>query len=122
MRISIQLFLFFVFMNAFAGIFAATPLGDHLGIDPDPGGEQEIEAAEADAQNVSSSSGTQDTLFGLYNSVASVFEGLINSFPALAMMKNAGAPAWLVNYGFAGYGFLTAFDAIGYLRDGGLMR
>lgn len=122
MRISVQLLLFFVFMNAFAGALTATPIAGDLGINPDPGGDEKLEQADAEAEEFASSNSGGDTLFGLYNALAGVLEGLINTLPAIGMMKNAGAPAWLVNYGFAGYSIIIGLDVAGYLRTGGLMQ
>jgi len=122
MRLSVQLLLFLVFMNAFAGALTATPIGADLGVDPDPGGDEAIEDANNQSEEFQSSNGGGETLFGLYNALAGLLEGLLNTLPAIAMLKNAGAPDFLVNYGFAGYSIILGLDVAGYIRSGGLME
>lgn len=122
MRISAQLLLFFIFMNAFAGVLGAQGIAADMGINPSPGGDDALDQIEDNATAFESTNSGGDTLFGLYNGLAAVLESLVNLLPAIDMLKNAGAPTWLVNYGFAGYGTVIGMDIAGYLRNGGLLQ
>lgn len=122
MRITVQILLVFVFMNAFAGMLQTTGVADDLNVNPQPGGDEKLDQINNETENFESGGGGGETLFGLYNTLAGVLDAIVDTLPALAMMKNAGAPDFIVNYGFAGYSIITGLDIAGYIRSGGLME
>jgi len=98
--------IFFVTLNAFAGMLVGTGAAADMGLDTRVGGDDSVQDANEEAQQFESGSPSGETLFGMYNvlsdSLGTIF-GVI--FPGLRMLYNAGAPAFLVG-GPSTIGFL----------------
>lgn len=120
MRWSAQFILFLIFFNGGASVMIPGAGWDaNLGIDPHVGEPQELEQVNQTASDFETGSGIGQTLFGLYNAVAGTLESMFNAiFPGGAMLKNAGVPDYIVNYGFSAATVLAAWDLIGVLREG----
>lgn len=120
-RLSVQILLFLVFFNAGAEMIIQAGVAEDLGIDPHVQEPDEIQSAKSQADDFETGSGFGDTLFGMYNAVAGTVEVFLNGiFPGLAMIKQAGVPAWFGNFLFSGAALYSALDLIGFLRSGGL--
>lgn len=118
MRPSTLVLIFLVFLNAASGAFVASGGAEDMGIQPDPGGSKEVEAANQSAGSLNSTGGFGSTLFGSFVSVASWFQKLIGAvFAAPSMFSALGLPGWLVNFIFAPMYIIAAID-IAYILIG----
>lgn len=113
-RASTQLVIILLLLNASAVIVAQSGIGAALDIDPQPGNEEQIEAANETARNdLSTSQGTLDTLFGMFTSTASTLETIYNTiFYGPAMLKNLGVPWWITDTFSAGLAIIVAVDIV----------
>lgn len=113
-RASTQLVIILLLLNASAVIVAQSGIGAALDINPQPGNEEQIEAANETARNdISTSQGTLDTLFGMFTSTASTLETIFNTiFYGPVMLKNLGVPWWITDTFSAGLAIIVAVDIV----------
>lgn len=118
MRITTLVLVFLVFLNGSAGVFVQSGAAADWGVAPNPGGDQAIEEANSTSQDLQSSGGFGDTLFGLFVSVANWFSNLIGAiFAAPSMFVNLGMPAYLATFIFGPLYILATAD-IAYILTG----
>lgn len=99
MRLSTKLVTILILMNAFAGMFVASGLAADLHIEPQPGGDQQIDQVNQNASSVQPANGIGSTLFGLYTSVTNTLETVYNFvFFGPVMLKNLGLPEFLTAF------------------------
>lgn len=113
MRWSTRLLVLLFFLNAGANVFVASGVAADWGMQPDPGGDDELQSANETASEFRPSGGFADTLFGLYASVTGTFQNVIGVATAgPTMIANMGVPSWLTTFVFAPVYLLVAFDLV----------
>ncbi|GAA0305483.1 hypothetical protein [Halarchaeum salinum] len=118
-KISMWIVLFLVFFNAGAGLLGASGAAAYLGVQPSPGGGEELASATSSTQDFRTGSGGGETLFALYSTLSGTLESIFNAiFPGAAMLKNAGVPDYLVTFLFTGLALIPGYDLIMFLRRG----
>jgi len=118
-KISMWIVIFLVSFNAGAGLLIGSGAADYIGVSPEVCTPDSVSNAAETSQNVDTGTGGGSTLFGFYNALADPLESIFDAiFPGAAMMKCAGIPKYIVNYGFAGLALVPGFDLILFLRRG----
>lgn len=118
-KISVWIVIFFLFFNGAHVALDTSGTYGYLGVSTNPGDASDLKDGKNDVQNFQTGKGLGDTLFGLYNLLASPLESIVNAiFPAAKMLKNVGVPFWLVNFGLAGMAIVPGIDLINFLRSG----
>jgi len=121
MRISTLIVLFFVFMNAGAGMLQATGVAAHMGINAETGNPDEIQQAQDAASEIDTGGSVGGTLFAMYNALVGTVEQIfVAVLPGARMLSNLGAPGWFTAYLFSGATIVTGVDVIGFLRGSNL--
>lgn len=93
MRVITVMAIFFLTMNLFAGTLMSTGVGDMLGVSTEVGGDEEIDQATNESDEISSGSPTGSTLFGMYNVLASGLSTILVPVTAgPTMLSRAGLP------------------------------
>lgn len=101
-RVVVTLVVFFVAMNALAGVMEAQGIDDAIGVDASVGDDSVQDAVPDQGSDVASGAPTGQTLFGMYNVLSGQLSSLFKAiYPGLAMLERALLPGWLV------YGFLS---------------
>ena len=96
-RITIQLVLFLIILNAVAGIITVSGLGAALEIDPETGAQDRIEKSVGAADDIEPARGITDTLFSMFVSVTMTFSTIVNLMTyGTTMVINLGMPTWIV--------------------------
>ena len=116
------LVIFLIAMNLFAGVVVSQGVDTMLGIDATVGEDQAIDNAASSTKSVSTGTGVGETLFGMYNVLASGVSDVYGAiYPALNMLDRAGVPGYIV-YGLLGnmFTFVIFFDIVLFLRRGDL--
>lgn len=117
MKISIQIVLFLIFLNAGAVMLDEAGVNDALGIEPAVGGSERLENVQEDTQKFSTGTGLGETLFGMYTTLGRTVETVVELVTAgPTMLKNAGVPAFFVDYVFAGLLIIPVLDVVSFLR------
>lgn len=117
MRVSVWIVMFLLFFNAGAGMLISTGVADEIGINPQTGNDDRLEAANESASNINPGSGSGGTLFGLYNALAQTLETIFNAIlPGAAMLKTAGFPAFFVDFLFTAAFVIVGLDTIAFFR------
>lgn len=105
--------VFLLALDLFAGMLVATGINDTLGLSISPsdsGASDEIEGEFEEQQDTGAA--TQDTLFGLYNQLASSIGTLSKAInPGLNILNNAGAPKEIFNQFL--YPIVTVIKGVG---------
>lgn len=118
MRYSTRILVFLVILSAAANVLIASGVAADWGIEPNPGGDEELKEAKDTASDFKPSGGFGDTLFGLFTSVTDTFSNVIGVATAgPAMIANLGVPGWLTTFVFSSLTLLVAFDLV-YLLTG----
>lgn len=121
MRISTLIVLFFVFMNAGAGMLYTTGVAAQMGVNAETGDPSEIQGAQDAAEEIDTGSGAGGTLFAMYNSLIDTVESIfVAVLPGAQMLNNLGVPGWFTAYLFSGATIVTGVDIIGWLRGSNL--
>lgn len=119
MRLSLKITVFLVLLNASAGLVTGMGVADEMGVSPNPGGGDQVEAANSTASNVSAQQSSQgQTLFGVFTSLGNIFNtvfGLVFAGPT--MLANIGIPGPIVTFLFAPAYIIVAAD-IAYILSG----
>lgn len=116
------LVIFLISINLIAGIVTAQGIDAMLGIDATVGGDSAVDSATSSTKDISTGSSVGDTLFGMYNVLASGVSDVYGSiYPALNMLDRAGVAGYIV-YGILGnmFTFVIFFDVVLFLRRGDL--
>lgn len=99
---AITVVLFLVLLNASAVAMNESGLSDNLGVNPNPGGDDEISSANESARNISATGGIGQTLFGALAAVADTFNSIGELiFAGPRMFINLGVPEYIVTFVFA---------------------
>lgn len=118
MRPSLLIILFLIMLSASANVLVSSGVAGDMGIAPDPGGEEEVDSTINQTNEVQASNGLGSTLFGMYSSIAGIFEGMVSLvFAGPIMLYNIGIPRWILDFVFSGAAIITAADII-YLLTG----
>lgn len=118
-KVSVWIVLFLLFFNGGHIALDVSGTYDYMGVSPNPGDTSDLNDGKGSVQNFDTGKGLGDTLFGLYNLLASPLETLLNTiFPGAKMLKNIGVPFWIVNFGMAGLAVIPGIDLINFLRSG----
>jgi hypothetical protein len=113
MRFSTRIVIFLLFLNAGAGLMVQSGVAADWGVDPNPGGDAELEKANATAAEIDPSGGLGDTLFGLYNSIAGTFQTVLETATAgPTMLNNLGVPGYLTAFLFAPLYLIVGIDVV----------
>lgn len=114
--------VFFISLNAMAGVMINQGIADNLGLDAHVGEDDKIDEQTGD-RTVQGGTGTGGgTLADLRNALANQLAGLFGAiFPGLRMLERAGVPSWIVG-GILGplFGIATTLLMLSYLRGWGL--
>jgi hypothetical protein len=116
------LVIFLVSLNLVAGIVTAQGIDTLIGVDATVGEDQAIDNAASSTKNVSTGNSIGDTLFGMYNVLATGVSNVYGTiYPALNMLDRAGVAGYIV-YGILGnlFTFVIFFDVALFLRRGDL--
>ena len=91
--------IFFLALSLFSQMLMATGVAATIGLETEIGGDQASDEVTQTAEGELESGATSgDTLFGLYNVLASQVSNILGIFnPGLQMMDNAGVPSPIVN-------------------------
>ena len=96
-RPSTMLVIFLISLNLIAGIVTAQGIDAMLGIDATVGGDQAVDSASSSTKNINTGSSIGDTLFGMYNVLATGVSNIYGAvYPALAMLDRAGVAGYIV--------------------------
>jgi len=91
--------IFFLSLSLFSQMLLATGVAATIGLDANIGGDNAAdEVTETAEGEVESGATSGDTLFGLYNVLATQVSNVLGIFnPGLRMMGNAGVPSPIIN-------------------------
>jgi CheY-specific phosphatase CheX len=91
--------VFFLSLSLFSQMLISTGVAATIGLDGQVGGENAAEeVTDTTESEVESGAATGDTLFGLYNVLASQVSEVLGIFnPGLRMLDNAGVPDPIIN-------------------------
>lgn len=93
--------LFLFFMNGAAVMMEDSGLNDAMGVNPNPGGGDEIQSANQSAQNISATGGIGQTLFGALSAAADTVNTILGLvFAGPTMFGNLGVPAFITAFVF----------------------
>lgn len=96
-RVTVQLVMFLVILNAVAGVVTVSGLGAALDINPETGAEDRIQQSVDAADDIQPTRGITDTLFSMFVSVSQTFLVIVNLLTyGTTMVINLGMPAWIV--------------------------
>lgn len=110
---SVNIVVILFLLNASAGLLVASGFAGDIGIDIDPGADDEIDAAESPAQNVSTGSSISQTLFGSLAAGAKTARSIFTViFIAPIMFQNLGVPTWVTTFVFAPMYILVGVDIL----------
>lgn len=113
MRVSTQLLIFFILMNAGANFLNASGVAADWGIDPDLGGQTELENADRTASEVRASRGIGSTLFTVFALAADFARQVYGVlFAGPVMLSNAGVPSWITDFIAAPLQVIAAVDVL----------
>lgn len=99
--IAINTTVLLLFVNASAGVVVAAGTAADLGVTPSVGGDQAINNANTEVQQIEASGGFAATLYGLYTSVTGPVKavvGLVGGGPII--LASVGVPGWLLDFIF----------------------
>lgn len=114
--------IFFVALNLFAGMMLSSGAAADLGISPDVGGDEAVDEAVQNQQDVTTGTTTGSTLFGMYNVLSNQIGSLFSIlFPGLLMLERAGVPNYITQ-GFFGplFSVMIGITVMSFLRGWGL--
>lgn len=118
-KFSTYLLVFFVALNAWAGVLQASGVDALLGIDAETGGDDAYDRFdESETRDIDTGTGTGDTLFGMYNVLTGVVGGFYDAiFPGLEMLNRMGVPSY-ITHGFIGnlVSVIVIFNLISFLK------
>jgi hypothetical protein len=91
--------VFFLTLSLFSQLLISTGVAATIGLSTEVGGAQASDEVTETAQSeVESGAATGDTLFGLYNVLATQVSDILGIFnPGLRMLENAGVPSPIIN-------------------------
>lgn len=96
-RATTTILVIVVLMNGAAGIMVESGVSGDLGVQMNPGGQDEVDNANETAQENFEPGGGLSTLINLFVSVGQTFATIISSiFVAPLMFMNLGFPSWIV--------------------------
>lgn len=112
--------LFFVALNAIAGVLVGLGIDGQLGLNSPP--ESDKLNDRSSSEQIESGAPTGQTLFGMYNVLAGQFSDLLSVFtPGLNLMVNAGMPAWIRDqFLIPLFSTMTVIAILSFLRGWGL--
>ena len=117
-RPSTNIVIFLFLLNASATLLTASGVAGDLGIQPDPGADERIQATEQKMKELEASGGFGATLFLMYISITRVIEGVFGLlFAGPTMLANLGVPSWLLAFVFAPQYLIVGMDVV-YLLTG----
>lgn len=91
--------VFFLTLSLFSQMLISTGVAATIGLDTQVGGDGAADEVTKTAESqVESGAATGDTLFGLYNVLATQVSDILGIFnPGLRMLENAGVPGPIIN-------------------------
>ena len=112
------LVVFFLAFNLFAGVLAGMGVADALGMDTTVGEDEEVDKLDEQASDVQTGTGSGETLFGMYNVLASGLESIYGFvFPGLRMLERFGVPTELTQQFLAPlFSLMIAIAIAAYVR------
>lgn len=124
-RFSVYLVVFFVSINAGAGLLMHAPAGgesvaEQLEISPEVESEN-VEGAIKSANETAPGSGSSSVVgIELFAALGGALQNLLNAAPAFAILHNVGVPVYLTAPATTIVGVIVAFDVLRFVRGGGL--
>lgn len=121
-RPSTVLVIFIISINGTAIMMNSVGVDEMLGVNPEVDApDDDLRDAEQQTQEINTGNSLGETLFGMYNTLASgvgtIFQ-LVTAGPD--MLARAGVPSFLTNFLAGIFGFVIAFDVMSYIRGWGL--
>jgi len=111
---SANILMFLVFLNGAAALMGAAGVTDAMGVQPEVGGDETINQAQENSQNVSAGADAVQTTF-IGNVVeAAKTAGKVFSvvYAGPQMISNLGVPTWLTAFIFGPMYFVVALDVL----------
>lgn len=110
---SVNLVIILFLLNASAGLMVASGYAADIGIDLDPGADDELDKANETAQNIQTGSSIGETLFGALAAAAKTVTTIFTViFIAPLMFNNLGVPTWLTAFVFAPMYIIVGIDVL----------
>lgn len=110
---SVNLVIVLFLLNASAGLLVASGWSEDVGIDLNPGADDEIQTANETAQSVDAGSSIGQTLFGMLASAAKTVRTIFTViFIAPIMFQNLGVPTWVTAFVFAPMYIIVGIDVL----------
>lgn len=115
------LVVFFVSFNLVAGLLSSMGIAAAFGINAEIGGDEAISDLRDSVDEVPTGTGAGETLFGLYN-VLATFVNTVFTFilPAVAMLENAGLHSDIADSMRVLFVVLIAIDVVSFFKGWGL--
>lgn len=97
-RMFIILSIAFLAINLSSGVVIQSGFAEAVGIEHTMAGDEQVDEAQEEAQDINTGTESQNTLFGMYNAVTSTL-GTISSVVTAgpAMLNQLGLPSILTN-------------------------
>lgn len=112
--------IFFLIVNVWSGILINSGVAGEVGISAPTAGDKAVDDATGQAEDISSGTESQDTLFGLYNRVTTGVTTILSTLTAGGIILNQiGIPSvfttpiqgvFLIIYGLGAAQFLRGFN------------
>jgi len=124
-RFSIYVVVFFVAMNAGAGMLMAGGPGgesvaEQIGITPEVQSD-DVDKAINESKQTSPGSGSSSVVgIELFAALGGALQSLLDAAPAFEILHNVGVPTYVTAPATAIVGVIVAFDVLRFVRGGGL--
>ena len=119
-RISINIAVFLILLNASSGFIMASGIAGDWGVQPSIGGDNAVENVEEKTSELNPRAGGE-TLLGLYSAVTRTFKSLVGIvFAGPMMFNNLGVPEFITTFVFAPMYLIVGADTI-YVLSGRLL-
>lgn len=113
MRVSTQLLLYFILMNAAANLLVASGVAADWGVEPDVGGDDALIQAQEEAEEARASRGVGSTLFTVFTLAADAVNALYAVvFAGPIMLQNAGVPSLITDFVAAPLQIIVVADVL----------
>lgn len=115
-RTSMNLVVILFLLNASAGLLVASGFAADIGIDLDPGADDELDTANETAQSIQTGSSIGETLFGALAAAGKTATTIFSViFIAPLMFENLGVPTWITAFVFAPMYIIVGYDILNIL-------
>lgn len=117
MRITTQILLFFIFMNAGATLIQDLGADEALGTDPQVNAPNDLKEAQNEANTTETQGGGLSTLYGLTIVLGQLWGAFTGALmPATGMLLDVGVPKPIVTFLRSGMAIVGAIEIGDFLR------